>query len=428
VTGESIDNLLRPPTRPGAPDEESDSDIDLFLFGGDGTLRTDPVSFLDAPAQHLADSIENESLTARNAELVDSLGSTAFVQTVPPATLTAATTGEDSATERMSVTGVETLSVVSPVDVDQVEWYLAAEVPLATVEADLTNYAERLIAWVAAMVILVAFGAVAWAATLLRPIRALGNQLGPDLANPIDVPLNDNAPTEFRELVDNFTSMTDQIHQQRREVDRTRQRRLNLLRTLLPPAVAERIAEGEAPSVDEVPRASVAVVVVIGLSEIVTAADGVGRDTVDAVLADIDMVAERHQLERVKVVGDAYFAACGHDRPFIDHAPRAVAFATEVRDLLGAEADGRDLRLGVSVGVASGPVLAGMTADSGGVYDVWGDTVNEAHYLARLGSRDEILITEQSSVLLPDHVATVVAPDQDGSIRSVEPTTVGGTR
>ncbi|MGI9614465.1 MAG: adenylate/guanylate cyclase domain-containing protein [Acidimicrobiales bacterium] len=426
VSSDSIDTILRPPA--DLTSAEDDSEVDLFLFGADGTLRTDPATYLDSPNQHLADSVEANGLTATSADLVVGLGSTAFIQSVPPAMLTAGVDGDSGAAERTSITGVETLSVVTPVGIDQIDWYLAAEIPLVTIESEVRSYAERLVAAVAALVILVAFGAVAWAATFMRPVRALGDQLGPDLERPIDVPVNAKTPLEFRQLVDNFRAMTDQIHQQRLEVRRTRQQRLDLLRALLPPVVAERIARGEAPSVDEVPRASVAVVVVLGLSEIRTNEAGVVQADVEGILADIDAIAHRHQLERIKVVGDAFFAACGHDRPFIDHAPRAVAFATEVRDLLESSIDGRVGRLGVSIGVDSGLVLTGMTADNGGVYDVWGDTVTTAHYLARLGSLDEVLITERTGVLLPDTVATSTAPNYGDSILSVEPIAVGGAR
>lgn len=433
VTSDSITDVVLSAAGRNNRDGDID-DFDLFLFGDDGTLRTDPDTYLAAPSVYLADSVENGGLTRQASDLIETFRSPVLFQTVAPPTLAAAIADDRTVEEQISVTGVEAFTVVSPVDVGGVDWYLGATLPVEAVETDLLDYAETLIASVAALVILVAFGAVAWSGRLMQPIRRLSDQLNIDLDRPVNVPVPARSPTEFKQLIASFTSMTDRVLSQSREVERTRQHRLTLLRTLLPPAVAERIAEGQAPAVDEIPRASVAVVVVLGLggasSSAIDATDagGVDRASLERVLADLDEAAKRHQLDRIKVVGDAYFAACGHDRPFIDHAPRAVSFATEARDLIGADLAGTAMDLGVTVGVDSGPVLAGMTAESGGVYDVWGETVTSAYYLARLGSRDEILISDRTSVLLPESITVEDAPDHGESVKSVEPILMGGAR
>jgi class 3 adenylate cyclase len=128
------------------------------------------------------------------------------------------------------------------------------------------------------------------------------------------------------------------------------------------------------------------------------------RGLVDRLHGELDELAERNGIERVKVVGDAYFAACGHDRPYLDHAPRMVAFATDARDAIRELGAGTRGGLDLTVGIHTGPVTVGMTGGTRLVYDVWGETVTEAHAVARRAANGEILVTDTTRALLPESV------------------------
>ena len=91
---------------------------------------------------------------------------------------------------------------------------------------------------------------------------------------------------------------------------------------------------------------------------------------------------------------------CIRDSPYIDHAPRSVAFALEAIDAI-REID-IDGPLDLAVGVHSGPVTTGMAGGASLVYDVWGMTVAQAHLLARQASGGQVRATADSTSLLPD--------------------------
>ena len=63
------------------------------------------------------------------------------------------------------------------------------------------------------------------------------------------------------------------------------------------------------------------------------------RHLLDHFVEEADALAKQRGLERIRLTGDAYFAACGTVRPYIDHAVRTVAFVLDVRDLLRDLAD-----------------------------------------------------------------------------------------
>ena len=81
---------------------------------------------------------------------------------------------------------------------------------------------------------------------------------------------------------------------------------------------------------------------------------------------------------QVKTIGDGYMAVAGLPMPSPDHAEAAIRLASAL--LKAARQVGRrhGLDLSMRIGVATGPVLAGVIGQAKVTYDVWGDTVNLA--------------------------------------------------
>jgi class 3 adenylate cyclase len=170
------------------------------------------------------------------------------------------------------------------------------------------------------------------------------------------------------------------------------------------------------------------VVVVVGLETLVRSGDaGANHALVGRIYRELDELGERHGVERIKVVGDAFYAACGHNRPYIDHAPRTVSFAADAQDSIRELGSGSSVDLDVVVGVATGQVAVGMTLESGLVYDAWGPTVAEAHHLARFGRRSQILVTETTKEMLPDSIEAGPIPVAEATAWVITSTSVGGS-
>jgi len=390
---------------------------ETYLFGSDGLLRSEPRDFIETPVTFLNAAIEAGNLDeTRRAEIL-ATGSTVLLQPAAEATLNVGLAGDDEVAERTSITGVDVLDTVAAVPVDGLDWYVVSEVSAESAEGDLADFEEFLIIGAAIFVVALTFVAVAWADLIVRPVRSISNRLASAERrdDPIDVP--PRSPIEFQRLAASFETMSLALRSQEEQLAQARGQRLDLLRSMLPPAVADRIAAGDVDSLEEVPEASVVVVVIQGLGALVRAGDELAdRDRIDQLHAELDDLAAGHGLERVKVVGDAYFAACGHDRPLIDHAPRSVSFAADAQDAVRAIGRAGDIALDVSVGVHTGPVTVGMTGGIRMVYDVWGATVTAAHSLARRAGRGQILVSGATAAVLPDSVGRARAggDDEDG--------------
>ncbi|MCB1511647.1 MAG: adenylate/guanylate cyclase domain-containing protein [Hyphomicrobiaceae bacterium] len=167
-----------------------------------------------------------------------------------------------------------------------------------------------------------------------------------------------------------------------------------LLRNVLPDSIVERLKDEPDRSIAD--SHADATVMFADISGFVALSRQLGPARVVDLLNDIvrrfDELAERHGIEKIKTIGDAYMAVAGVPDPVTDHGQRAAAMAL---DMLGAIAEVRaetGLDLHVRIGMASGPIMAGVIGTRKFSYDVWGDTVNLASRLESASERGAILI------------------------------------
>lgn len=110
-----------------------------------------------------------------------------------------------------------------------------------------------------------------------------------------------------------------------------------------------------------------------------------------------DEVMERHNIEKIKTVGDAYMAASGLPTPCATHATDMVKAAFEICAFMErrrAEKPGKTFEL--RIGLNSGDVVAGIVGMKKFAYDIWGDTVNIAARMEQTGVPGRINISEHT--------------------------------
>ena len=246
---------------------------------------------------------------------------------------------------------------------------------------------------------MITFIAVRWADRLVQPLRVISTNLRAVRAGKAiehgqsSAALPDDSPAEFVELASDIDSMLETVAFRNDAAAERAAERRQLLRRILPPQAAHRAEAGERNVIDHVASASVVVVVISGLGPMLAthSADDV-RLFLDHFVEEADALAKQRGLERIRLTGDEYFAACGTVRPYIDHAVRTVAFALDVRELLRDLADDRSITM--TVGVDSGAVTVGLTGGAGLVFDAWGPTVQHAADLAHRGAANDVLVSD----------------------------------
>jgi class 3 adenylate cyclase len=128
-------------------------------------------------------------------------------------------------------------------------------------------------------------------------------------------------------------------------------------------------------------------------------ADSRSPADVVAVLNDVfsvfDDLADRHGLEKIKTIGDAYMVVAGLPVPREDHEVAVAEMALDMRAAVERLGSDRGVELAIRVGIDSGPAVAGVIGRRKFSYDVWGSTVNMASRMESHGVADGIQVTER---------------------------------
>ena len=180
-----------------------------------------------------------------------------------------------------------------------------------------------------------------------------------------------------------------------------------LLRNILPDSIAESLkAEPDQRIADE--HADVTVMFA-DISGFVALSRKLGPQRVVELLNTIvrrfDRLALKHGVEKIKTIGDAYMAVAGVPETRHDHADRSVAMAEEMLEVIVQVRREHDIDLNVRIGLASGPVLAGIIGTQKFSYDVWGDTVNLASRMEGSGVLGRIHVSPSTHAALVDDYA-----------------------
>jgi adenylate cyclase len=113
-----------------------------------------------------------------------------------------------------------------------------------------------------------------------------------------------------------------------------------------------------------------------------------------------DLLADKHGLEKIKTIGDAFMVAGGLPEPHADHAKRVAYMALDMIEETHKYSKEIGESLDLRVGIHTGPVVAGVIGTQKPLYDVWGDTVNIASRLESTGTDGRIHVTNCTKKLL----------------------------
>jgi len=177
-----------------------------------------------------------------------------------------------------------------------------------------------------------------------------------------------------------------------------------LLANMLPASIAERLKDPDRNVIaDRYDEASVLFADIVDFT-----ARSSGTTPCDLVLfldrlyGAFDALVDKYGLEKIKVSGDSYMVASGVPRPRPDHVQALADFALEMADVAAGLKDPHGDAVPLRVGLATGPVVAGVVGSRRFFYDVWGDAVNVASRMESTDSVGRIQVPEAVYQLLKD--------------------------
>jgi len=214
--------------------------------------------------------------------------------------------------------------------------------------------------------------------------------------------------TQLEDIRDTNARLLDRL---RLELDAERMRSLDLLLNTLPRRIVDRLSAGERPIADRHDGVAVLIGDLVGFTSIsarLSAADLVDR--LGALFAAFDGAADTCGVEKIKTVGDAYLAVAGLAPPPDTDPVEALAGAARAAAELAFAMIDAVAEVGppwrVRIGLATGPIAAGVIGTRRFAYDVWGDTVNLASRLEQTSEPGRIHVSEEVASLLDAEFVT----------------------
>jgi len=152
-----------------------------------------------------------------------------------------------------------------------------------------------------------------------------------------------------------------------------------LLLNILPLSIAQRLKQEEQIIADHFTNVTVLFADIVGftqLSERLSAKKLV--ELLNEIFSTFDKLVEKHGLEKIKTIGDAYMVVGGLPVPIEDSVTPIAEMALDMQEALAQFNRRYHYDLKIRIGIHNGAVVAGVIGLKKFAYDLWGDTVNTA--------------------------------------------------
>jgi class 3 adenylate cyclase len=196
-----------------------------------------------------------------------------------------------------------------------------------------------------------------------------------------------NACLEKKRLRDQERAYLQMIQAEQQKSER-------LLLNILPQPIAERLKQGQVTIADNFADVTVLFADLVDFTKL--SARITPRELVsllNEIFSTFDQLADRHGLEKIKTVGDAYLVVGGLPMPRSDHAEAIAEMALEMQQAVARLSAALDETFSIRIGINTGPVVAGVIGAKKFSYDLWGDTVNVASRMESHGLAGQIQVT-----------------------------------
>jgi class 3 adenylate cyclase len=245
---------------------------------------------------------------------------------------------------------------------------------------------------------------------LREDFNAAANAVSQDSSNHDFYALSERRQDELGDVMASFNQMFEQIRQEMRDrkaaeasLKVEQEKAEQLLLNILPEAIVAQLKESSDAIADRFDEVTILFADIVGFTELSAKISPTELVIfLNEIFSKFDLLAQKHGLEKIKTIGDAYMVVGGLPTPRTDHAEAVANMALEMNEVIKQfKIDGhRDLQL--RVGINTGVVVAGVIGLRKFIYDLWGDAVNLASRMESHSIPGEIQVSEDTYLRIKD--------------------------
>lgn len=177
----------------------------------------------------------------------------------------------------------------------------------------------------------------------------------------------------------------------------------NLLLNLLPEPIADRLKDEPGVIADKFEKATILFADLVNFTQISTTMSATKLVyLLNEIFSAFDELTEKHGLEKIKTIGDAYMVAGGIPIERPDHAEAIAKMALDMLVAIEELNVKLEATFDLRIGINSGPVVAGVIGTKKFIYDLWGNAVNTASRMESHGIPGRIQVSIYTYELLRD--------------------------
>jgi len=198
-----------------------------------------------------------------------------------------------------------------------------------------------------------------------------------------------------------ISKQKDQIAEQNRLVNLERDKSDKLLSNVLPQNIVEELKANGQVEIKSYENVSVIFIDIVGFTKIAERNNPAYLvNKLNELFSEFDSISEKHNLEKIKTIGDAYLAVGGFgDHPEISSL-NCVSAALEIQLLMNKL---KEIAISkneefweVRIGIHNGDVIAGVLGTKRIAYDIFGNTVNIAKRIESNSTPGKVNISEST--------------------------------
>ncbi len=179
----------------------------------------------------------------------------------------------------------------------------------------------------------------------------------------------------------------------------------DLLLNILPEEVAQELKENGASAPQYFKKATVLFADIVGFTRLTK---GMAPDKLvtelNGIFHGLDDITEKHNLEKIKMLGDGYMAVGGVPIENESNPNEAINAGLEMIDFINLvnEKNGSEIPWNLRIGIHTGELIAGVIGKKKFAFDIWGDTVNIASRMETGAEPGKVNISRMTYDLVKD--------------------------